>query len=230
MQDAPTTEKMVEEMQASIVEDRVTVGPAADPIYPPSPFLIHLNKEDVLARPPFPDENTPPRKRRHTYRTIDQEDAAAEADEDAISSDDDQTDEGRSIIETENKLASPSTWFTPIRPSRPHNHRKGSEYASPPSLPISSPSLPVRMPSFAQWIAVPDADEQPSQNTNAIIPDKKDKINGALGAGGVELSDLAKLYDATTAAMGSSPLSPIEKICQTPGPVSVSSEDESELD
>lgn len=200
--------------------------PSGDRAHPPSPFLLieRFSEEQILSQPPFPDENTPPRKRRHTTRIDEDAEATIGVDEDGARPDE---MEGRGL-DNGDKQASHPTWFTPIRSSRTINQQRVSESENghPFFARTSSPTWPARMPSFAQWIDGSELAEEQLAGMNFAY-NKQDSV-ADVGTGGVDMTELAVLYDPQTAATAmKAPLSPIEKICQRAS-ISESSEDEME--
>lgn len=204
---------------------RVVAEASIDRAYPPSPFvqIEHNEGEEILPQLPIHDENTPPRKRRHISRAAEQAELTTADDEDGARPN--QMDEGGSDFE-DKQASHPSSWFTPIRSSRTPKHHKASESENvcPTFTRASSPMWPARMPSFAEWI-----DETAEEQPVGMSPVHNQRETPTqFGAGGVDMTEFAVLYDPQTAATATkSPLSPIERICQTAS-ICGSSEDEME--
>ncbi len=175
---------------------------------PPSPFLVDQNEgQDFLPPPPLNDENTPPPKRRRVISTDTDAEMPAEEEEMALR------------VTTEPAVdQTTTTWFTPIRPTRP-------PVADPEFTPTGMPS---RVPSFAMWIdgvEIPEDDLLPvgAATTAApsapLPPASKDPTPTPAKCGtggGVDMTDLARLYDPQmAAAVAKSPPTPIEKLCKS---------------
>jgi hypothetical protein len=186
---------------------------------PPSPFLPDQNAIQDLPQPPsLHDENTPPPKRRHIHTDAEEMPLEEEMSARANSHQED-------LHADQPEAATQPTWFTPIRPTRP-------PVADPEFTPTGMPS---RMPSFAMWIdgveipeeelLLPAAATAPTAPTAPLPPAPKDPtpVQATPGpsaciaaSGGVDMTDLARLYDPQiAAAVAKSPPTPIEKLCKS---------------
>ena len=171
-------------------------------------------------------ENTPPPKRRQYIPPRPEEEAEeeeGEAHHHHHHRESGEEEEEMALEEEETGFPSQSltSWFTPVRPTRPHPPSMNREARSTPG----STEMPSRMPSFAQWI---DGVEISEEGENAGVAVKAVAINfdnnlqprrglplprGGGGGVGVDMSDLAMLYDSQIAAsVGRSPPTPVEKI------------------
>lgn len=220
-QDEPTSHTVV-----TASEDRLAVqSPAAALPVATSPF--------ALAEPPAAlnlDENTPPRKRRQLDEVAEpsaaMDDAPGTEFDGLVDASTDTASPGEPAATPQQQprhepeeAATPSTWFTPVRHSRPPRPPSGAAPSGPPPLeaPRSAPpSMPCRMPSFSQWIeesadiapAPPLAEPSPFASPQPVR-------RAPAAGGGVDMTDLALMYDPVMAtAAGRSPPTPVEKIFQ----------------
>jgi hypothetical protein len=194
-----------------IVAERIAGRPM-----PASPFLMDHNHNAVqdLPQPPLTDENTPPPKRRHTIP--DNADAEIPAEEEMaartnslhVASDHQGEPEAAGADQT--APIEPATWFTPIRHTCP-------PVVDPEFTPTGMPS---RMPSFALWIDGIEISEEEALPQSAVVPAapfppacKAPTPTPVKGSGGVDMTDLARLYDPQiAAAIAKSPPTPVEKL------------------